>query len=105
MAGMPSARGVEWKGNGESHSNFQRGFDNIPRNPDGTMIVDPAHDPVVDDEPKYPKSCSECNIREAVFEQDAEDMQEGLKPRPVCPDAYGNQSPECKERFEKYGKV
>lgn len=62
MGGMPSARGVEWKGRDGSYTNFQKGFENIPRNPDGTMVVDPAHDPVDPEPSKPPRSCNECTL-------------------------------------------
>lgn len=62
MPGMPSARGVEWKGREGSHDAFQKGFDNIPRNPDGTMVVDPKRDPDPPAAPKPPKCCNECTL-------------------------------------------
>lgn len=61
MSGMPSARGSEMKGN-DSLTNYQRGFNNIPRNPDGTMIIDPQHDPKPVEEPKPPRCCNDCTL-------------------------------------------
>ena len=86
--GIPSARGCEFKGP-MAAENFAKGFDNIPRNPDGTMVVDPNHDPVVDEKKNYPGSCSVCSIRESS----------------KCPDSYGCQSKECLEHLEKYGQA
>jgi hypothetical protein len=61
MAGMPSARGIEWKGDGHSHERFEYGFDNIPRNPDGTMRIDPLYvpEPTL---PQPPESCQVCTL-------------------------------------------
>jgi hypothetical protein len=61
MAGMPSARGCEFKGP-QAATNFAKGFDNIPRNPDGSMVVDPKHDPEPMPGPKIPECCNVCTL-------------------------------------------
>jgi hypothetical protein len=61
MSGMPSARGCEFKGP-MAATNFANGFDNIPRNPDGTMVVDPQHDPKPPEPPKPPEDCNDCTL-------------------------------------------
>lgn len=63
MPGMPSARGIEWKGDGESHKRFEQGFDNIPRNPDGTWVIEPLSvpDPTL---PRPPEDCQHCSLKE-----------------------------------------
>lgn len=61
MPGMPSARGCEFKGH-QAATNFAKGFDNIPRNPDGTMVVDPQHDPKEPEAPRPPESCNACTL-------------------------------------------
>ena len=61
MGGMPSARGCEFKGP-QAATNFAMGFDNIPRTPDGKMVVDPKHDPKEPEHSKPPESCSSCTL-------------------------------------------
>lgn len=97
MSGMPSARGCEIKGK-DALANFQKGFDNIPRDANGNMVVDPAHDPKEPEEPKYPRSCSVCSIRGYLLDEKTEETI-----RPTCPDSCGCQSDECKERFARFG--
>lgn len=61
MGGMPSARGVEWKGRGSGErKRFQESFERIPRNPDGSMVFEPPAK--VQDVPiqNPPSTCNEC---------------------------------------------
>lgn len=63
MGGMPSARGTEWKGDGHSHERFEQGFDNIPRDANGNMIIEPIRPP----EPEVkrpPQSCGVCWLKD-----------------------------------------
>ncbi len=62
--GMPSARGIEWKSDGLSRMKFDQGFDAIPRNPDGTMRIEPLNVPMVEKRVNIPESCSACTLVE-----------------------------------------
>jgi hypothetical protein len=43
---------------------FDQGFDNIPRNPDGTMRIEPLNAPVVEQRKNIPDSCNVCTLKE-----------------------------------------
>lgn len=60
--GMPSARGIEWATDGKSRMKFDQGFDNIPRNPDGTMRIEPLIVTAVEQRPNISESCSACTL-------------------------------------------
>lgn len=64
MSGIPSARGQEWRTDGQSKQRFERGFDNIPRNLDGSMMVEPYSEPVVEQRPNLPDGCYVCTLKE-----------------------------------------
>lgn len=64
MPGMPSARGIEWKGDGRSHERFEHGFDNIPRDPvTGNWVIEPVREPEPV-KPQPPKDCYHCSLKE-----------------------------------------
>jgi hypothetical protein len=64
MGGMPSARGCEWKGRYDeaAHKKFQEAFEKIPKNPDGTMMVEPTNREFEVSLRKPPTTCNECKM-------------------------------------------
>jgi hypothetical protein len=83
MPGMPSARGVEWKGLKGAHTNFQKGYDSIPRDEKGNMLLNPIREekPIIEN--KIPVKCNDCDY-----------CKNGM-----CPDSCGNGTSECFERI------
>jgi hypothetical protein len=61
MGGMPSCRGLEWKGvpGGGSRANFDKGFDAIPKDAAGKFI-EPKSEPLEAPVKPIPASCSDC---------------------------------------------
>jgi hypothetical protein len=64
MSGMPSARGQEWRTDGQSKQRFEQGFDAIPRNPDGTMRIEPLVVNPVEYRVRLPENCYACTLKE-----------------------------------------
>jgi hypothetical protein len=64
MGGMPSARGVEWKGrfDEQSHKRFQEAFERIPRDEDGKMAYEPEPAPIIEAVKPIPATCSDCGL-------------------------------------------
>lgn len=61
MAGMPSARGVEFKGV-SAMKRYQEAFDKLPRNPDGTLVYEPTPAASELEPARPPKACNECGF-------------------------------------------
>lgn len=61
MGGMPSCRGLEWKGapGGGSRANFDQGFDAIPKDKDG-KFVEPKLGPLPAPVKPIPSACNKC---------------------------------------------
>jgi len=80
MAGMPSARGSEMKGK-DSMEHFQKGYEAIPRNPDGTMVIEPPFRVQEAPVKNPPVACNKC-----FFVMD-------------CPTECSHGSEDCRERL------
>jgi hypothetical protein len=86
MGGMPSARGLEWRTDGQSRMRFTEGFEKIPRNPDGSMRVNPLNVPTVEQRVNLPESCSVCMLKDD------------------CDTSCSHGSPQCMARIGVDGK-